>query len=322
MPLVSVIVVTYNSSLFVSETLYSITEQTFKEIELIITDDCSTDDTVEVCRNWLNNNSQRFVRSRIITSDINTGVSGNANRGLKAAGGEWIKTIGGDDTCKPGCIEDNVAWVASQPEIKVLFSFIENYRLSFQPGNLIGITPRFTNDPRSILASERSAESQYKMLLLSDRIHFTPSAFIHRETLLSLGGFDERFKLLEDYPLWLNLTRNGHKLYFMGKVTINYRQHPKAINNTGLNFLINPNYFKNEEFRKCYIYPYLPTEIRLSQRFEYYISQVFHFNWLNKNNKISRFLLSLLLFLNPFRYYIYIKKQLYPGLKTNELYNS
>mgnify|MGYP000958323009 FL=1 len=66
-PLVSIIVVTYNSSLFVRETLESAKRQSYNNIELIITDDASTDDTVKVCREWIANNKNRFVRVELKT---------------------------------------------------------------------------------------------------------------------------------------------------------------------------------------------------------------------------------------------------------------
>src|SRR5438309_3687253 len=95
-PLVSVIVLTYNSAITVLETLESIKQQTFRNIELIITDDCSKDNTVEICSNWLNSNKGIFVRVIILEVDKNTGTSANCNRGLKASTGQWIKFIAGD----------------------------------------------------------------------------------------------------------------------------------------------------------------------------------------------------------------------------------
>jgi alpha-1,3-rhamnosyltransferase len=319
--LVSVIISSYNSSPFIVETLESIKKQTWEKLELIITDDCSEDDTVEISREWLNKHQQRFFHSEILTTRKNTGISANANRGLYASKGDWIKFLGADDTLKPSCIEDNMLWIAYHPEVKVLFSRIEVYSDSFEPHNLIRTTPDVPYNPDGLLTPEISADSQYKMLLLNDRIHFSPSVFMHRETLLSLGGFDERFKMLEDYPLWLNLTKKGHKLYYKGKVTVNYRQHSKAINNTGTNFLINPNYFKSEKFRKVYVYQYMPVDIRLNARFNWYASQIFRCNWFNSNKKNNRYLLSLLtIYLNPFRYYIYLKKHLVKNLEDNEFY--
>lgn len=319
--LVSVIIATYNSSSFVAETLESVAKQSWKEIELILTDDCSIDNTVDICRQWLHENRHRFVSAEIITSKKNTGVSANVNRGLNIAKGEWIKFLGADDTLKTDCIEANMAWIALHPEVKVLFSRIEIYKNTFVSENLIDTSPGLPHGPYGILTPGRSADSQYKMLLLSDRIHFTPSVFVNRETLLSVGGFDERFKLLEDYPLWLNLTKNGHKLCFMENITVNYRRHSKAINNTGIDYLINPSYFKTEEFRKKYTYPYLPADIRLNQRFYWYASQIFRCNWLNKNHKPNSLFLAILTsLLNPFRYFIWLRKIINKDLKNNEFY--
>lgn len=308
-PLVTVIIVTYNSSAYVEETLSSTYNQTWNEIEIIITDDSSSDTTVEICRTWLSKYSSRFKNSVLLTSDINTGVSGNANRGLRAATGKWVKFIGGDDALLPDGLTDNMHFIAHHPETRVLFSRVNNYNQVFTPENYLGTSPKGEINQKSILSLDRSAESQYRLLLLSDRIHFTPSAVMHRETLLSVGGFDERFRLMEDYPLWLNFTRNGHKLYFMDKVTVNYRRHLQAINNTGKPFLINPNYFHAEAFRRLYTYPYLPPLIRWEQKFRWTVSQIFKFDNFNRPGRLNKLLLSLLtVYLNPFRYMIKLRK--------------
>jgi len=321
--LVSVIISTYNSSEYVLETLSSVLNQSWKEVELIITDDCSTDTTLELCKEWLYLHEGRFVRTALLSSRINTGVSANANRGLQVARGNWIKFLGADDTLKTDCLSDNMTWLVNHPEIKVLFSKVEVYKDNFNPQNLLRTIPDDPHGKGSIVASERSAASQYKMLLLCDRIHFTPSVFINRETLISVGGFDERYKLLEDYPLWLKLTKGGYKLYYFDNVTVNYRIHENAINNTGKEYLINPNYFKTEDFRKSNTYPYLPADIRFSQRFSWFASRIFRFSFLNRNKKPNQLLLSLLTFyLNPFQCYISLRKHFDNNLKINEFYSS
>ena len=85
--LVSIVVITYNSSKYVLETLESAKAQTYQNIELIITDDCSTDNTVAVCKEWLEKNEDRFVKAELVTSPCNTGVPANLNRGVKKAQG-------------------------------------------------------------------------------------------------------------------------------------------------------------------------------------------------------------------------------------------
>lgn len=319
--LVSVVVVTYNSSQFISEALESVLKQTWQNIELIITDDCSEDSTVEICKKWLHYNKHRFINTLLLKSEKNAGVSANANRGLFAAKSEWIKFLAGDDALKPTCIEDNISWITEHPEVKVLFSKIEVYRDNFEPHNFITTTPDGNNNTQSIMAQCRSAESQHNMLLRSDKIHFSPSVFLHREPIVLLGGFDERFEFLEDYPLWLKLTKNGHKLWFMDKVTVNYRQHVKAINNTGINYLVNPNYFRSEEFRRIYTYPYLPRDVKLLQRYNWYISQIFRISIFNKVTLPLRTLHSLLtIWLNPFKYLIWFRKLTNTNLRNNEHY--
>ncbi|MBN2611606.1 MAG: glycosyltransferase [Bacteroidales bacterium] len=319
--LVSVIIATYNSSAFVIETLDSISNQTWDELELIITDDCSKDDSVDICRNWITNNKQRFVSAELISSEINTGVAANLNRALKIARGNWIKILGADDTLKPDCIDVNMKWVKANPDARVVFSKIDIYRNTFEPGNIIITTPGDVYSKRSILAPGRTAGSQYRMLLVHDRIHFSPSVFLHRETLIETGGFDEQFKLLEDYPLWLNLTRNGHRLHFIDKVTVNYRRHEHAINNNNNDQVINPNYFRAEDFRRVYTYPYLPADIRLNQKYIWYMSQPFRLRWLNKNRKFNWLVYSLAtVYLNPFRYYLWVKKRICKTGKNDEFY--
>lgn len=315
MTLVSVIISTYNSSRFIVETLESILNQKWPDVELIITDDSSTDNTIDICRQWVSDNSERFCNCRIITSEKNTGVSANANRGLLSASGVWVKFIGSDDTLLPDCLADNMQFIEDNPSVRVLFSRIDIYNKSFSSENYIETTPQGDITQESILWPGRSAESQYQMLLIADRIHFSPSVFMHRELVLSLGGFDERFRLLEDYPLWLKITRNGNKLHFMDKVTVNYRQHPGAINNTGRPFIVNPNYFRAEAFRRIYTYPFLSPLLRYEQKFRWVVLQIFRIKFLNQQTFVTQVLHNTIsIYLNPFRYLIRIRK-LIPGKK-------
>lgn len=319
--LATVIISSFNSANLILETLESVLIQTYEDLELIISDDCSTDNTVGLCKAWLKKNQGRFLNSHLITSEKNTGVSGNANRGLHAAKGEWIKFLGADDTLKPNCIADNIEFAAGNPGTKVLFSQVEVYKDTFVQDNYIKTIPGVISERGSILSQGITAGSQYKMLLLSDRIHFSPSLFIHRDTMLSVGGFDERFPMMEDYPLWLNLTKSGHRLYFMDKVTVNYRQHSAAINNTSVNYLVKPNYFRTEKFRRIYTYPNLPLDVRMNARSSWFASQVFRCNLLNINNRRNRIIHSILtVWLNPFRYYIWLRKRFNKKLQENEFY--
>ncbi|MDN3658901.1 glycosyltransferase family 2 protein [Ferruginibacter paludis] len=318
-PLVSIIVVTYNSARFLMEALESIAAQTWQELELIITDDYSTDNTVSLCRDWMAGKKNRFVRTEIITVPKNTGIAANCNRGLNAADGEWIKYCAGDDALFPNCIEDNMHYIESKPDAKILFSYAKTYLDTFEEKNFIRIIP--AQKPGNIINEEITAEEQYRLLLISDRITFTPSSFINRQTQIAVGGFNEQVQLQEDYPLWLNLTKAGYKLHFMEKETVRYRQHGMATNNMTTEYLIKPNYFRTEKFRREYIYPNLPWDIRWNERLIWYGSQIFKNDRLNRNTGFNRLLRTFLTsWINPFKYFLYLKKKLAKDISKDPFY--
>ena len=89
-PLISVLVIAYNSAKTIIETLDSIKKQTYPELELIVTDDCSSDNTIFITKKWIENNHGRFIRVKLVTSAQNTGISANYNRGEDECSGEWI----------------------------------------------------------------------------------------------------------------------------------------------------------------------------------------------------------------------------------------
>ena len=104
-PLVSVIVVTYNSSKTVEETLDSVARQSYHNIELVVTDDYSTDNTRDIIDRWVAANDDRFADVVKVYSDVNTGPASDANRGMVSSHGQFIKGMSGDDCLVENAIE-------------------------------------------------------------------------------------------------------------------------------------------------------------------------------------------------------------------------
>lgn len=279
-PLISVVVITYNSSKTVIDTLESVKSQTYQNIELIISDDGSTDNTIEICKNWLNLNKSRFIRTELITVTTNTGIPANCNRGYKAAKGEWIKAIAGDDALLPNCLVINFNHIIQNPHIDVLLSEMEMYTNTFEKQNFIGDFRLYNNIP--FFTSEVSAEYQFKQLLIADIISITPTLFIKRIVVEKVGYFDEQFKHVEDYPFWLKITRLGYKIYYLNTSTVKYRKHSQSIHNNYEKLFLRPAYYKNEAMRKVYVYPYLTNNQYIYQKYCYYLAIVFRF--FNNNN--------------------------------------
>jgi glycosyltransferase involved in cell wall biosynthesis len=318
-PLISIIVTTYNSASFVIETLESAKAQTWKNIELMVSDDCSADNTVALCREWMEVNKNRFVRTEIITVPNNTGVSANCNRCIKAANADWIKFIAGDDILLPNCIEDNMQFVNENKDAAIIFSQVLLYQDDFTKENFLKTVPdRF---PMNIMNPAYRAADQNKLLLLSDRITYTPSYFFKKQTLLDAGGYDEENKLVEDYPMWLKLTRAGNQLYYFHKATVGYRRHQQALNNMADYGLFKPLLLKAAAVRKTFVFPFLPWDIAGSEKHVLIVSNFFQQTGMNKKTVLFSSLYKIAtVYLNPFRYIIFFKKKVLKAGSKNIFY--
>lgn len=230
-PLVSIIVITYNSAKFVLETLESAKNQTYKNIELIISDDGSTDETIKICEGWLEENKNRFLRTKLITVPKNTGIPANCNRGVKEALGEWIKFIAGDDVFIEDGIENFIKNANS--EYKVIQTNVEIYKDGFQKENLLGL---FVNKKPSKFF-HLSAKKQFELLKYHTYMS-TPAIFFHNHIFKNLS-FDEDFKLIEDYPFFLLLTKNNYQISYLNVLTVKYRIHEMSVQKQSLNLYEN-----------------------------------------------------------------------------------
>lgn len=226
-PLVSVAVVTYKSADTILETLESIKDQIYPNIELIISDDCSTDSTVDICRSWVENNRGRFVRTEIVTEEKNTGVSANCNRVDRACHGDWVKIIAGDDIMLPNCVQDCVDYVTAYPNTIYLFGRMEGFGRSKEE------VDDYMNRCFDYSFFELSAEEQYHRLLFKGNCVPAPTAFYNIHRLEDMGiGYDERVPMVDDYPKWMNITKRGIQLRFVDKVLVKYRLSESSISTT------------------------------------------------------------------------------------------
>lgn len=218
-PLVSFAVVTYNSSKTVLETLDSIYNQTYPNLELIVSDDCSPDNTVEICREWIETHKDRFVRTELLTFEKNTGVSANMNRGADACRGEWVKDIAGDDILLPDCVETYVDYVSEHTEAVCVFSNVEVFGGDEEERKALeeqySIVEDFFSWP---------IEKQYDFLTLEWGCIPAATSFYNRAKVISLGiRNDERIPFQEDTPKWINYLKAGVHFDYINRKTVKYR---------------------------------------------------------------------------------------------------
>ena len=218
-PEVTVAVITYNSSRTVLETLESIKAQTYERIRLIISDDCSTDNTIKVCEKWIKRNSTRFVSSDIIKVSVNTGIVCNTNRAWDSCQSDYLKMIAGDDYLMPDCIENNISFMLNKPSSVVVFSKMIFF------GSKKGVK-RYCSyfDDSFYSFFSLSVDEQHKRLVEVANCLPAPTSFFHISKVKELGlRFDERIPLMEDWPMWINLTERGIRMDFFDKDTVCYR---------------------------------------------------------------------------------------------------
>ena len=215
-PLVSVFIVTYNSSDYIIEALESVRNQTYQNIELVVSDDCSSDDTLAKVKEWIDQNKGRFIRTEVVETPVNTGIPANYNRAVRACKGEWLKMMDGDDLILPNCIEDNVKYVLKNPNAHIVFS---NMYL-FKGKNRDKVEGKNFNSRRRLFF-EKDAKSQM-ICLLKGNILPSQTCFI-LASILKDNCYDERYRLLEDYPMWLKLSQMGERFFYFDDCTAMYR---------------------------------------------------------------------------------------------------
>lgn len=246
-PLVSVTVITFNSSKTVVETLESIYNQTYPNLELIVSDDCSTDNTVDICRDWIEAHKDRFVRTELLTVEKNTGVSANCNRAESACRGEWVKGIAGDDILLPNCVADYMGYVKNNPKAicvfgKVVFIGSSNHDHS-EYGNLFDYS-FFSLSP----------EEQLHKLVFERNCIPAATLFCNLKLLKRIGveKNDERIPSLEDWPKWIRRLQSGVKFDFLDKEVVGYRINSGISNSKHMSL----RYFRSMvQFDLLYRYP-------------------------------------------------------------------
>lgn len=220
-PLVSIIVVTYNSSMYVLETLDSAYNQTYQNIELIIIDDFSKDNTVKIVEQWVEKYKKRFTRVKIIPATENRGIPANCNQGLEAAKGEWIKFIAGDDILTSNCLSDNIAFIAENNSY-----FIFSDLIWFKDNQAVIENDKSEDIFRAAFA-KLDCEGQLKFYSRYPVFLNSPTWFFSKRNIKLV--FDEDFKLLDDQPFIFLFLETKNRVYYMNKKTVKYRRHENSV---------------------------------------------------------------------------------------------
>lgn len=210
-PLVSVITPTYNSEAYIQQTIESVKNQKYQNWEMIIVDDCSKDNTVEIVKN----EAEKDERIRLIQLQKNSGAAVARNTAIRNAKGKYIAFLDSDDLWYPEKLEKQVTFMQ---EKDIAFSFT-SYRIINEDGTE---TDKIIQVPKEI---------DYKGLLKNTIIGcLTVMLDVSKLGLVQMPNIRTR----QDTALWLAILKKGYKAYGIQEPLAKYRKVKGSISSNKL----------------------------------------------------------------------------------------
>ncbi len=286
MPKVSIIIPTYNSSAFIERAVGSVLRQTFTDWELLIVDDGSTDDTVDLVTEFIKQDS----RIKLFRTPQNSGGPAlPKNIGIENARGEYVAFLDHDDEWLPEKLAKQLKVFEDSRDEKL---------------GLVACYININNDSRNVAIKYHDMyKKQALAILLQYNFLATSSCVIVRaEIFRMIGFFDTKFKISDDWDMWLRIARANYRFDFVPEFLCNYNMHQNNsssnIKRGYLDFIIlceknknNPEmekswflsyyYFNNREYnlsRKYYIDNIFSKRLNLSKRVKSFIYILFTFS--------------------------------------------
>lgn len=207
LPLVTVICLCFNHQKYVLESMNSVLAQSYSEIELIVIDDASTDNSQEVIRDFI----QSHPQITFIPLETNLGNCAAFNKGLAIAKGKYIIDLAADDILLPNRITK---------QVETFESISEEYAVVFTDAYLIDeegkITKTFYKRNPTGKLIENVPSGDIYIHLIKRMILSSPTMMMRKKVLDELGGYDESLSY-EDYDFWV---RSGRKYnyYFLNEI--------------------------------------------------------------------------------------------------------
>ncbi len=236
---VSVCIPTFNYGRFISNAIDSVILQTFQDFELIVVDNCSTDNTKEIVERYVTFDR----RIKFFSNNANFGMVENWNRCLHYATGEYVKILCADDLLAPICLEKSVSVLDNYPDVAIVTSARKIATESLEPIDVLSHFNKF---------EIRSGVEIIRRCLVSDvkNIVGEPTAVLFRNKDAK-RGFDTRYKQIVDLEMWLHLLERGAFAYIPEELCL-IRQHESQATQESIR---NPSYMQNDVnlIRKAYM---------------------------------------------------------------------
>ncbi len=213
MCIISIITPTFNSERFIKQTLDSILSQTFTHWELLITDDCSSDRTLEIVRNYMKNDN----RIKLFVLDKNSGPGVARNNSILKSKGDYIAFCDSDDMWEPNKLEIQLKHMQ---KYKQLFSFTD-YKVVDESGKNLGVV----RAPKKITFYKMLSNNYVGCLTVMYKKNFTNDLLM------------PNLKKRQDWVLWLKILKKIKVAYSLKRPLSVYRKRNDSISNNKLSLL-------------------------------------------------------------------------------------
>jgi len=221
MPKVSVVLASYNHEKYVAETIESVLSQTYQDFEFIITDDGSSDGTVDVMKRFDDRRIKLFCFSQ------NQGACTAMNNCIQEAKGEYIAVINSDDAWMPEKLEKQVKFLDEHPEIGAVFSYAH---IIDEQAHKITEENHFYS--KIFIQPNRTRFEWLRHFFFKGNCLCHPSILIRKHCYDDIGLYDERFAQLPDFDFWIRLCAR-YEIYIMPDYLIKFRMRLNEANASG-----------------------------------------------------------------------------------------
>lgn len=211
-PLVSIVIPCYNHERYVQECIKSVIAQDYENIELIIIDDGSKDESVSKIQELVPDCEKRFIRFEF-RARPNKGLCATLNEAIELASGFFIVPIASDDEMYPNKISEQVKIFKikskEEPDLVAIYSGVE-----------------YVDDSGNSIRIKKGSGKfcGFKEVILRNEFLPTPSFMVIKQKLIDVGCFNPNYSI-EDFYIRLKLTENGGVFYVMPSPLVKYRRH-------------------------------------------------------------------------------------------------
>lgn len=219
--LLTVIVLSYRNGGMLYETLDSVLEQTYPDIEIVVCDDASPGFEARKVEEYIAARSRGNISGvNVIVNPVNAGTVKNLNRGLSAAKGGFLKVIAGDDFfASPDVCSAQIEYLKAHPERNLVVGNIVECDDKMNPLSLSGFLMEDDGNP---LFRNRNALLRY--LVRKNPKALATQAICFRKAFFDRNGlYDEQFRLIEDLPMAIRIAAGGEKIGYLNLPCVKHR---------------------------------------------------------------------------------------------------